>query len=78
MTGSYVIEAAGASGGSGLDRFVFPADWKLGGLGTKITETFQLNQGTKLNILVGQEGTTATVYWRYMPGTGGGGSFVTL
>ena len=78
MTGSYVIEAAGASGGNGLDRFVFPADWKLGGLGAKITGTFQLNQGTKLNILVGQEGTTATVYWRYMPGTGGGGSFVTL
>ena len=78
MTGSYVIEAAGASGGNGLHRFVFPADWKLGGLGAKITGTFQLNQGTKLNILVGQEGTTATVYWRYMPGTGGGGSFVTL
>ena len=78
MTGSYVIEAAGASGGNGVDRFVFPADWKLGGLGAKITGTFQLNQGTKLNILVGQEGTTATVYPGYMPGTGGGGTFVTL
>ena len=78
MTGSYVIEAAGASGGNGLDHSVSPADWKLGGLGAKITGTFQLNQGTKINILVGQEGTTATVVWPYTPGTGGGGSFVTL
>ena len=84
VTGSYVIEAAGASGGNGSHHWVYPAHWKLGGLGAKITGTFQLDQGTKLNILVGQEGTTATVYrrywWyrRYMPGTGGGGSFVTL
>ena len=33
VTGSYVIEAAGASGGNGLDRPFFPAHWKLGGLG---------------------------------------------
>ena len=78
MTGSYVIEAAGASGGNGSNRFVSSADWKLGGLGAKITGTFQLNQGTKLNILVGQEGTTATLVWPYTPRTGGGGSFVTL
>ena len=78
MTGSYVIEAAGASGGNGSYRFVNSTSWKLGGLGAKISGTFQLNQGTKLSILVGQEGTTATVYWRYMPGTGGGGTFVTL
>ncbi|XP_044182569.1 ALK tyrosine kinase receptor-like [Acropora millepora] len=73
LTGSYVIEAAGASGGNGLDR---SAHWKLGGLGAKITGTFQLNQGTQLKILVGQEGTS--VNWWYRPGTGGGGSFVTL
>ena len=75
VTGSYVIEAAGASGGDGIDFFV-SAHRKLGGLGAKITGTFQLNQGTQLKILVGQEGTT--VYRGYMPGTGGGGTFVTL
>ena len=78
MTGSYIIEAAGASGGNGSDRSVYPTHWMLGGLGAKITGTFQLNQGTKLNILVGQEGNTATAFSPYMPGTGGGGSFVTL
>ncbi|XP_044182154.1 leukocyte tyrosine kinase receptor-like [Acropora millepora] len=75
VTGSYVIEAAGASGGNGSYRFV---PWKLGGLGAKITGTFQLNRGTQLKILVGQEGTTVTAFRWHMPGTGGGGSFVTL
>ena len=68
VTGSYVIEAAGASGGNGA---------KLGGLGAKITGTFQLNQGTKLKILVSQVGTTGTAS-RFRSGGGGGGSFVTL
>ena len=77
MTGSYVIEAAGASGGDGTDRSVSPAHRKLGGLGAKITGTFQLNQGTQLKILVGQEAITATAYFN-RPGGGGGGSFVTL
>ncbi|XP_015747134.1 PREDICTED: loricrin-like isoform X2 [Acropora digitifera] len=76
VTGSYVIEAAGASGGNGSYGFPSPGPWKLGGLGAKIRGTFQLNQGTQLKILVGQEGTT--VYWRYRPGSGGGGTFVTL
>ena len=60
VTGTYVIEAAGASGGNGSDPFVSLAHWKLGGLGAKMTGTFQLNQGTKLKILVGQEGGTCT------------------
>ncbi|XP_015747129.1 PREDICTED: leukocyte tyrosine kinase receptor-like [Acropora digitifera] len=77
VTGSYVIEAAGASGGNGSYPYVYSAQWKLGGLGAKITGTFQLNQGTKLKILVGQEATTATAYFN-RPGGGGGGSFVTL
>ena len=68
VTGSYVIEAAGASGASGA------SGTKLGGLGAKMTGTFQINEGTKLKILVGQEGLTNAVY----PGGGGGGSFVTL
>ena len=58
MTGSYVIEASGASGGNGTDPFVCPDHWKLGGLGAKITGTFQLNQGTQLKILVSHEGGT--------------------
>ena len=77
MTGSYVIEAAGASGGNGSYRLASSVRWKLGGLGAKITGTFQHNQGTKLKILVGQEATTATAYFN-RPGGGGGGSFVTL
>ncbi|XP_044182561.1 leukocyte tyrosine kinase receptor-like [Acropora millepora] len=71
VTGSYVIEAAGASGASGANGT------KLGGLGAKMTGTFQINKGTKLKILVGQEGCTNAEYYS-IPGGGGGGSFVTL
>ena len=78
VTGSYVIEASGASGASGTDTVsVSPFRWKLGGLGAKITGTFQINEGTKLKILVGQEGTSTTAD-QSRPGGGGGGSFVTL
>ncbi|XP_015774518.1 PREDICTED: leukocyte tyrosine kinase receptor-like [Acropora digitifera] len=78
VTGSYVIEAAGASGGNGSYRYVYSsAHWKLGGLGAKITGTFQLNQGTKLKILVGQKGGTSPASMS-RAGGGGGGSFVTL
>ena len=79
VTGSYVIEAAGASGGNGSDPFVSPFHWNLGGLGAKITGTFQLNQGTQLKILVGHEGGTCThKALSLSPGGGDGGSFVTL
>ncbi|XP_044182159.1 WAG22 antigen-like [Acropora millepora] len=77
VTGSYVIEAAGASGGNSSYLFVYSAHWKLGGLGAKITGTFQLNQGTKLKILVGQEGGTSPSRM-FRAGGGGGRSFVTL
>ena len=77
MTGKYVIEAAGASGGNGSYRYVYSAHWKLGGLGAKITGAFQLNQGTKLKILVGQKGGTSPASMS-KAGGGGGGSFVTL
>ena len=77
MTGKYVIEAAGASGGNGSYRYVYSAHWKLGGLGAKITGAFQLNQGTKLKILVGQKGGTSPASMS-RAGGGGGGSFVTL
>ncbi|XP_015747138.1 PREDICTED: ALK tyrosine kinase receptor-like [Acropora digitifera] len=69
VTGSYVIEAAGASGGNGAE---------LGGLGAKMTGTFQINQGTRLKILVGQEGARTTAAYLNRPAGGGGGSFVTL
>ncbi|XP_044182550.1 leukocyte tyrosine kinase receptor-like [Acropora millepora] len=77
VTGSYVIETAGASGGNGLDLSVSPAHRKLGGLGAKITGTFQLNRGTKLKILVGQKGGSSPASMS-RAGGGGGGSFVTL
>ena len=79
VTGSYVIEASGASGGNGTDPFVCPDHWKLGGLGAKITGTFQLNRGTQLKILVGHEGGTCiNKVLSLSAGGGGGGSFVTL
>ena len=78
ITGSYVIEASGASGANGtVADSVSPIHWRRGGLGAKITGTFQFNQWTRLKILVGQEGGTATDFVS-RPGGGGGGSFVTL
>ena len=78
MTGSYVIEASGASGANGTEAMPISSfPWKRGGLGAKITGTFQVNQGTQLKILVGQEGGTKADF-SSRPGGGGGGSFVTL
>ena len=80
VTGSYVIEATGGSGANGTfgHSYMRPIPWRLGGLGAKITGTFQLVKGTQLKILVGQEGGTSHRKSREMPGGGGGGSFVTL
>ena len=78
MTGTYVIEATGGSGGNGTDETQSnPLPWTLGGLGAKITGFFQLSQGTQLKILVGQEGSTSSPF-PDRPGGGGGGTFVTL
>ena len=79
VTGSYVIEAFGGSGANGtyVPDGNQSADWRLGGLGAKITGTFQLEEGTQLQILVGQEGGTSGPF-SDKPGGGGGGSFVTL
>ena len=55
MTGTYVNEASGASGANGTHAASLLL-WKLGGLGAKITGTFQIAQGTQLKVLVGQEG----------------------
>ena len=82
VTGSYVIEATGGSGANGSSghSHMGPIQWRLGGLGAKISGTFQLMKGTQLKILVGQEGGTSHLMSRVMPGGGGGGggSFVTL
>ena len=64
VSGSYKIEALGASGG----RFNSNA-----GKGSKMTGDFELNASDVLNILVGQEGLVAG-----NRGGGGGGTFVWL
>ena len=70
-TGSYVIEVFGASGANGTyveDK----SSWRTGGLGARMTGTFQLQKGTQLKILVGQEGNRTTdPYLRERPGGGG-------
>ena len=76
VTGTYVIEASGASGANGTDAASLLL-WNLGGLGAKITGTFQLAQGTQLKVLVGQEGGTIAEF-PDRPGGWGGESFVTL
>ena len=56
MTGIYVIEVLGASGASSKAISNDTVSWRLGGLGTKISGTFKLCQGTQLKILIGQKG----------------------
>ena len=78
MTGTYVIEASGGSGGNGTDGTQsYPLPWTLGGLGAKIIGSFKLSQGSQIKILIGQEG-GATMDFTDRPGGGGGGTFVTL
>ena len=74
-TGTYTIETFGASGRNGTAQN--SAVWRLGGLGARMKGTFYLKKGTKLKILVGQQGTWTPVSLE-MPGPGGGGTFVTL
>ena len=78
VTGTYVIEASGASGGNGTyGTQSYPLPWRLGGLGAKIIGSFKLSRGTQIKILVGQEGRTSITF-ADRPGGGGGGTFVTL
>ena len=78
MTGTYVIEATGGSGGNGTyGTQSYPLPWTLGGLGAKIIGSFKLSRGTQIKILVGQEGGTS-ISFPDRPGGGGGGTFVTL
>ena len=76
-TGTYFIEAFGASGANGTCSRADCSGWKRGGLGAKIAGSFELKLGQKLKILVGQQGQTNFDYTEN-PGGGGGGTFVTL
>ena len=75
VTGRYIIEAFGASGANGTDSN--QREWRICGLGAKMEGTFTLAKGTKLKILIGQEG-HRTADFGDKPGGGGGGTFVTL
>ena len=79
MTGTYIIEASGASGGNGTDgtQSSSKLPWRLGGLGAKILGYFKLSRGSQIKILVGQEGGTS-ISFPDRPGGGGGGTFVAL
>ena len=73
FTGSYTIEAIGASGADGGRSNVSPGNYP-GFKGAKITATFNLTQGEVIYILVGQRGQIVT--GNYGGGGGGGGTFV--
>ena len=75
MTGSYVIEAWGASGaqGRGANETSRP-----GGKGAYMKGTFNLTRGTSLKILVGQAGSIVNDSVPPLPGGGGGGTFITF
>ena len=73
MSGSYVIEAWGASGAKG--RGV--NETRPGGKGAYMKGTFSLTRGTLLKILVGQAGSIGNVGMQ-LPGGGGGGTFITF
>ena len=72
MTGSYVIEAWGASGAEGRGA----NEARPGGKGAYMKGTFNLTRGTLLKILVGQAGSTGNT-GKPLPGGGGGGTFIT-
>ena len=75
-TGTYYIEAFGASGANGTCD-ILCSGWRLGGLGAKITGSFKLKRGQQLKILVGQKGQVGRKD-SSSPGGGGGGTFVTF
>lgn len=75
ISGTYSIEALGASGGNGTCQSC--VEWKLGGLGARIKGTFYFIKDTRLRIVIGQQG-LPTLTFPQRPGGGGGGTFVTL
>lgn len=75
VSGTYTIEALGASGGNGTCQNC--VGWKLGGLGARIKGTFYFAKDTRLWIVIGQRGLPVDNFAQ-RPGGGGGGTFVTL
>ena len=76
LSGSYVIEAWGASGAEGRQSGDVSAAARPGGKGAYMRGTFNFTRGTKLKILVGQKGSRGA-FGSPLPGGGGGGTFVT-
>ena len=66
VTGRFLVEACGASGGKGFNV-------KVGGKGAKVIGNITLTKGDKFVVLVGQRGLSKD---QYSPGSGGGGTFV--
>ena len=52
-TGSYVIDAVGASGSNGSCNELSCSGWSLEGLGARVAGTFDLVKGETLKILIG-------------------------
>ena len=76
VSGTYTIEAFGASGGNGT-HIDHDSRWRRGGLGARAKGTFHLSHDTELWILIGQQG-LPVVAFSTRPGGGGGGTFVAL
>ena len=70
-TGTYQINAVGASGGQGQYGNYTTSPWR--GSGARMRGSFTLTKGDSIKILVGQEGTTGG---GLRVGSGGGGSYV--
>ena len=76
LSGSYVIEAWGASGAEGRQSDKVSAVTRPGGKGAYVKGTFNLTRGKELKILVGQRGSRGET-GSPLPGGGGGGTFIT-
>ncbi|XP_022798682.1 ALK tyrosine kinase receptor-like [Stylophora pistillata] len=76
LSGSYFIEAWGASGADGRESADVSAATRAGGKGAYVKGTFNLTLGKELKILVGQTGSRGK-FGRPLPGGGGGGTFIT-
>lgn len=71
-SGAYQITAIGAAGGGSYTSYGYGQP----GQGARMVSTFNLTQGQKLKIVVGQQGTGTTTNSCGGDGGGGGGTFV--
>ena len=71
ISGTYLTEAGGASGSNG-SSYGIKSGWRLGGLGARVAK------GTRLKVVVGQQGLLKQGFGTGITGGGGGGTFVTL